>query len=95
MGRFLIEIRDAVVLGDDFEGDVTLLGFRTGDGDLRVGDALSVPTQSGQDCLTTCVGFPLISMTADRSGWSPVSVSGIRSDEVLVGGLAKGPNASA
>jgi hypothetical protein len=77
-----------------FEGDVNLLGVRIGDGNLRVGDALSVPTQSGQDRLTTCVQFPLISMTADRRDWSPVSVRGVQAHEVLVGGLAEGPNAS-
>jgi hypothetical protein len=88
--EFVFEIRLTMQLGHG-HGDVTLIGPRSGSGgSLSVGDTLEVPMiVEGSTRLVKCVEFPLVSLVAPGSAtWVRVSVTGIRSRDVRVGGWA-------
>ncbi len=89
-GEFAFEIRDAFELGAGFPAAATLVGpLLSLSTALAVGDTLDVPTTTeGTSRLVTCVQFPLINLGPDRVHWIRVTVNGIRSHEVRVGGRA-------
>jgi hypothetical protein len=85
---FVFEIRDAFDTPDGYDGDVTLAGVCTVDGyHLAVGDALLVPLRTGVRVHATCAGFPLMSFT--DPDWRAISVNGVKTAEVLIGGEAE------
>jgi len=88
--EFAFEIRDAFELGAGFPVGATLVGpLVSVSTALAVGDMLDVPTTTeGMSRLVTCVQFPLVNLGPDRLDWVRVTVSGIRSHEVRVGGRA-------
>lgn len=89
MGTFVFEIRGAFDPLDGYDGDVTLAGVRVGDDheSLTVGDTLLVPASDGRMVPTTVVQFPLASFV--DPDWRAVSVAGVATADVLVGGRAE------
>lgn len=89
MGTFVFEIRDAFDPLEGFDGDVMLAGVRIGDDQesLAVGDTLLVPVSGGPVVPATVVQFPLASFV--DPDWRAVSVTGLKTTDVLVGGRAE------
>jgi hypothetical protein len=82
-------VRDVLLLGDDFLGDVTLVGpRRSEDRNLAVGDALAITARDGQPRRVMCVQFPLVNLGRDRRDWVRVSVTGVKLQDVQVGSWA-------
>lgn len=88
MTAFSFTIVDVFDLGDGYDG-ITLIGpAGEASGDLAIGDTLLVPTKLDHRASCECVQFPFVNLGRDRSGWVLVSVTGIATDEVQIGGCA-------
>lgn len=89
MDAFSFDVRDVLLLGDAFLGDVTLVGpRRSEDRNLAVGDSLALIARDGQPRRVTCVQFPLVNLGHERGDWVRVSVTGVRVHEVQLGAYA-------
>lgn len=89
MDAFAFEVHDVLLLGDDFLGDVTLVGpRRSEDRNLAIGDSLAITTRDGQPRRVTCVQFPLVNLGRDRGDWVRVSVTRVKVQEVQLGSYA-------
>ncbi|MFC0553637.1 hypothetical protein ACFFHJ_22330 [Planotetraspora thailandica] len=87
MSGFAFRIKTVYPDFDGFEGHLLAGPVLKRDGNLSIGDLLTVPTATGH-AIGRCAGFPLIRWDEHRH-WVGVVVATIRADAVQVGSIAE------